>query len=215
MWRTQYLHPMPIRGKSSKRWDHSLLPFLAFFSPLQGLTVVHPILPVSFPQQPNAQNNGLFVCQTQSASKEKSVWACNWHEGNYKRLAVVLTGILDCVWQTAKLFLTSIGTLHKGTAWWSHWLPNAHFCGQISCSGTISRRKCTTWCPEWLKPRGLLPKWLITKVTGETEVLMKLRMFRWEGFNSKTTEVKTMVGGMIRWIRIHQYRIWWCPDKTW
>lgn len=72
-------------------------PFWLFFSPLQGLTVVHPILPVSFPQQPNAQNNGLFVCQTQSASKEKSLWACNWHEGNYKRLAVVLTGILDCV----------------------------------------------------------------------------------------------------------------------
>jgi hypothetical protein len=48
----------------------SLPRVLAFFFPLQGLTVVHPILPVSFPQQPNAQNNGLFVCQTQISFKK-------------------------------------------------------------------------------------------------------------------------------------------------
>jgi hypothetical protein len=175
MWRTQYLHPMPIWGKSSKRWDHSLPLVLAFFLPLQGLTVVHPILPVSS-QQPNAQNNGLFVCQNRSDSKEKSVWACNWHEGNYKRMAIVLTGTVDCVCQTATLFLTSTGTLHKGLACWSYWLPKAHFCGQISWIGTISRRKCTTWCPEWLKPRGLLPKWLVRLKSHEVENVQMRRV---------------------------------------
>lgn len=161
---------------------------------------------MSFPQQPNAQNNGLFVCQTQSASKETSVWACNWHEGNYKRLAIALTRTLDCVCHTATLFLTSIGTLHKGPGWWLHWLPKAHFCGQISWIGTISRRKCTTWFPEWLKPRGLLPKWRVrlkfswswecADEKGLIQKPLKLRLW-WVGWSDEPEFTSTGYGDVL------------------